>query len=58
MAKQYTEDSMYVLSQKKYLKFYKELFPLIRENTKTHGRIAFLIGDWPPARRAYALSEL
>ena len=54
MTKQYADDSISVLSRKEYLEFYKELFPLMREHTKTHGRIAFLVGDWPPARRAYA----
>jgi hypothetical protein len=29
----------------------------IWNSTKTYGRIAFLIGDWPPARRAYATEE-
>ncbi len=51
MAKQYTDDSISFLSRKEYLEFYKELFPLFREHTKDNGRIAFLIADWPPARR-------
>jgi len=52
------KDSISVLSRKDYLKFFRELFPLFREYTKTHARIAFLNADWPLARRAYALSEL
>lgn len=51
---QYAKDSISSLSRKEYLKFFKELFPLFREYTKAHARIAFMNADWPPARRAYA----
>jgi hypothetical protein len=57
MAKQYTEDSISVLSRKEYLKFYKELFPLIREHTKTNGRIAFLNADWRNFKGISAMEE-
>jgi len=57
MAKQYTEDSISVLSRKEYLEFYKELFPLVREHTKTHGRIAFLVGDWRDFQGISAMEE-
>jgi hypothetical protein len=43
MAKEYAKDSISALSRKEYLEFFEELFP-----------VAFLVGDWPPARRAYA----
>jgi len=42
----YPEESISVLSRKQYLKFFKELFPLLREYTKTHARIAFMNADW------------
>jgi hypothetical protein len=57
MAKQYSEDSISALSRKEYLEFYKELFPLMREHTKTHGRVAFLVGDWRGFRGISAMEE-
>ena len=57
MAKQYSEDSISVLSRKEYLEFYKELFPLMREHTKTGGRIAFLVGDWRDFQGISAMEE-
>ena len=42
MAKEYAKDSISALSRKEYLEFYEKVFP-----------VAFLDGDWPPARRAY-----
>ena len=57
MTKQYADDSISVLSRKEYLEFYKELFPLMREHTKTHGRIAFLVGDWRDFQGISAMEE-
>jgi len=57
MAKQYADDSVSVLSRKEYLDFFKEMFPLMREHTKTHGRIAFLVGDWRDFQGISAMEE-
>jgi hypothetical protein len=57
MAKQYTKDSISVLSRKEYLEFFKEFFPLIREHTKSYGRLAFLIGDWRNFQGVSAMEE-
>ena len=34
------------LSRKEYLKFFRELFPLFKEQSKRDARIAFLNSDW------------
>ncbi|MDB4443776.1 site-specific DNA-methyltransferase [bacterium] len=57
MAKQYAEDSISVLSREEYLEFFKEFFPLIREHTKSYGRLAFLIGDWRNFQGISAMEE-
>ena len=56
-AKEYAKDSISALSRKEYLEFFEELFPLMRENTKTHGRIAFLVGDWRDFQGISAMEE-
>lgn len=53
----YSEDSISMLSRKDYLKFFKELFPLFREYTKAHARIAFLNADWRDFQGLAAMEE-
>jgi hypothetical protein len=53
----YPEESISALSRKQYLKFFKELFPLLREYTKAHARIAFLNADWRDFQGVSALNE-
>lgn len=53
----YSEDSISMLSRKDYLKFFKELFPLFREYTKAHARIAFLNADWRDFQGLAAMDE-
>jgi hypothetical protein len=57
MAEQYEKESISTLSRKEYLKFFRKLFPLMREHTKTHGRIAFLVGDWRDFQGISAMEE-
>jgi len=54
---QYSEDSISVLSRKQYLKFFKELFPLLRKYTKAHARIAFMNADWREFQGVSATEE-
>ena len=54
---QYTKDSISSLSRKEYLKFFKELFPLFREYTKAHARIAFMNADWRNFQGVAAVEE-
>ena len=54
---QYTKDSISSLSRKEYLKFFKELFPLFREYTKAHTRIAFMNADWRNFQGIAAVEE-
>jgi len=42
----YPQESISTLSRNKYLEFFKELFPLFREQAKAHARIAFMNADW------------
>jgi len=56
-ADQYTKDSISSLSRKEYLKFFKELFPLFREYTKAHARIAFMNADWRNFQGVAAVEE-
>ena len=53
----YSEDSISMLSRKEYLRFFKELFPLFRESTKAHARIAFLNADWRDFQGQAAMEE-
>jgi len=57
MARQYAEGSISHLSRKEYLKFFRELFPLFKENSKTNARIAFLIADWRGFQGIAAMEE-
>ncbi len=55
MADQSTKESIPSLSLKEYLGFFREFFPLVRENSKNKARIGFLNADWPPACKPYGL---
>ena len=39
------------------MKFFKELFPLLREYTKAHARIAFMNADWRDFQGVSATEE-
>ena len=54
---QYTKDSISSLSRKEYLGFFKEFFPLVKENSKGRARIAFLNADWRDFQGVSALNE-
>ncbi len=56
-ADQYSEESISTLPRKEYLKFFRELFPLFRENSKANARIAFLIADWRDFQGMAAMEE-
>ncbi len=57
LAIQYTKDSISSLSRKEYLGFFREFFPLAKENSKSKARIAFLNADWRDFQGVSALSE-
>ena len=57
MAEQFEKESISTLSIKEYLKFFRELFPLFRENSKANARIAFLIADWRDFQGMAAMEE-
>ena len=46
LADQYTKDSISSLSRKEYLGFFREFFPLAKENSKIRAHIGFLNADW------------
>jgi DNA modification methylase len=46
MAGQYAEESVSSFSSKDYLKFFRELFPLFKENSNKEAYIAFLNSVW------------
>jgi len=54
---QYTKDSISSLSRKEYLGFFREFFPLAKENSKTRARIGFLNADWRDFQGVSALNE-
>jgi hypothetical protein len=47
-------DGISGLSKEKYLIFLEDFFALAHRNTKKTTRLASILSDWPPARRAYA----
>ena len=57
MAEQYAEESVSRLSRKEYLKFFRELLPLFKENSRTNARIAFLNADWRGFQGIAAMEE-
>jgi len=54
---QYTKDSISSLSRTEYLGFFREFFPLAKENSKTRARIGFLNADWRDFQGVSALNE-
>ena len=46
LADQYTKDSISSLPRKEYLRFFREFFPLAKENSKIRAHIGFLNADW------------
>ena len=57
MAEEYHKESISVLSRKDYLNFFRELFPLFREHSRRHARIAFLNADWREFQGVAATEE-
>ncbi len=47
-------DGISGLSKEKYLLFLEDFFALAHRNSKKNTRLASILSDWPPARRAYA----
>ena len=57
LAAQYGKESISSLSRKEYLRFFQELFPLIKERSRSSARIAFLNADWRAFQGVSALKE-
>lgn len=57
MADQYAEESISGFSRNDYLKFFRDLFPMFIERSKTNARIAFLNADWREFRGISAMYE-
>jgi DNA modification methylase len=57
LADQYTKDSISSLPRKEYLGFFREFFPLAKENSKAKARIGFLNADWRDFQGVSALNE-
>jgi hypothetical protein len=55
--REYEKESVSILSRKDYLDFFRELFPLFREHSKTNTRIAFLNADWRDFQGKAAMEE-
>jgi len=57
IAHQYKQASISTLARTKYLEFFKEFFPLLRDHSKRNARLAFLNAEWREFQGISAMEE-